>query len=84
MRGKAFGDDDQHGSQPPYWVLTGQLCPSSVKLRPEEGVRLMRTFVRIEQQALREIVIRLATSSAEAGAPTVLMTEVEQAHEFIG
>jgi hypothetical protein len=68
MRGKAFGDDDQYESQPPYWALSDRLGSSSVKLRPEEGVRLMRAFVRIRQQGLREIVVRLATSLAEAEA----------------
>jgi hypothetical protein len=68
MRARVFGDDDYHRSQSPCWVLSGRSDSSSVKLRPEEGVRLMRAFVRIEQQELREIVILLATSLADAAA----------------
>jgi hypothetical protein len=62
-----LGEEDQGGSQrPPPWVPNGRIGSSSAKLNPEEGVRLMRAFVRIRHQGLREIVIRLATGLAEA------------------
>jgi hypothetical protein len=57
---------DQREPQSPCWVSTGRVGSSAVKATPEEGVRLMRAFVRIRQQGLREIAIRLATSLAEA------------------
>jgi hypothetical protein len=62
----AFGEGDQGGSQQPRWVPGGRLGSSSVKLSPEEGVRLMRAFVRIRHQGLRATVIRLAASLAKA------------------
>jgi hypothetical protein len=62
-----LGEEDQGGSQqPPPRVPNGQIGSSPAKLSPEEGVRLMRAFVRIRHQELREIVIRLAVSLAEA------------------
>jgi hypothetical protein len=61
-----LGEEDQGGSQQPRWVPGGRLGSSSIKLSPEEGVRLMRAFVRIPHQGLREIVIRLAAQLAEA------------------
>ena len=70
MGAEVLEDDDQCESQPPRSVLGGQIGSSSVKLNPEEGFRLIRAFVRIRHQGLREIVIRLATSladEAEAG-----------------
>ena len=35
-------------------------------LGPEEGVRLMRAFVRIRRRSLREIVVNLAVDLADA------------------
>jgi hypothetical protein len=62
-----LGEEDQGGSQqPPPWVPKGRIGSSPAKLSPEEGVRLMRAFIRIRHQGLREIVIRLAASLAEA------------------
>jgi hypothetical protein len=68
MGAEGLEDDDQCESQPPRWV-DGQIGSSSVKLSPEEGVRLMRAFVRIRRRSLREIVIRLAASLAAEAEP---------------
>ena len=69
MGAEVLEDDDQCESQPPRCVLDGQMGSSSVKLSPEEGVRLMRAFVRIRRRSLREIVIRLAASLAGESEP---------------
>jgi hypothetical protein len=69
MGAEGLEDDDQCVSQLPRCVLGGQVGSSSVKLSPEEGVRLMRAFVRIRRRSLREIVIRLAASLAAEAEP---------------
>jgi hypothetical protein len=68
MGAEVLEDDDPCESQHPRWV-DGQIGSSSVELSPEEGVRLMRVFVRIRRRSLREIVIRLVTSLAEEAEP---------------
>jgi hypothetical protein len=67
--GRGLVDDDPCESQHPRRVLDDQIGSSSVKLSPEEGVRLMRAFVRIRRRSLREIVIRLAASLAGESEP---------------
>jgi hypothetical protein len=69
MGAEVLEDDDQCESKPPRGVLDDQIGSSSVKLSPEEGVRLMRAFVRIRRRSLREIVIRLAASLAGESEP---------------
>ena len=40
-------------------------APSEISASPEEGVRLIRAFIRIKQPELRAAIIKLATQMAD-------------------
>jgi hypothetical protein len=42
--------------------------PIEISASPEEGVRLVRAFIRIKQPELRAAIITLATQIADSGA----------------
>jgi hypothetical protein len=42
--------------------------PIEISASPEEGVRLVRAFIRIKQPELRAAIITLATQIADGGA----------------
>jgi hypothetical protein len=46
-------------------------APIEIYASPEEGVRLIRAFVRIKQPELRAAIIKLATQMAEVRALTM-------------
>ena len=45
--------------------------PIEIRASPEEGVRLIRAFIRIKQPELRAAIIKLATQFADDGALTM-------------
>jgi hypothetical protein len=46
-------------------------APLEISASPEEGVRLIRAFLRIKQPELRAAIIDLATRMADVGALTI-------------
>jgi hypothetical protein len=46
-------------------------APIEISASPEEGVRLIREFLRIKQPELRAAIINLATRMADGGALTI-------------
>jgi hypothetical protein len=45
--------------------------PTETTASPEEGVRLIRAFIRINQPELRAAIINLVTQIADVGALTI-------------
>ena len=45
--------------------------PIEISASPEEGVRLIRAFIRIKQPELRAAIIKLTTQMADVGALTM-------------